>query len=302
MKKKYSLILLLFLLNACSFNNVFYQPYPLNQSSRFTDYDEEKGDTLQLQFDQQLNPLFTYKSGDSLQSNFNIENIFFLNPKGDSINAWLFTPKVPSNGTTIYYLHGNAGNMVIQYQLMTPFVERGFTVFMIDYSEFGFSTGKAKRKTVLEDAYAGFDYLLERDDISKENLILYGQSLGGHLATVVAEKYDDKIDALVIEGAFSSHKDIAAVKFKFLARILVKEAYSAKDTISSITKPILVIHSTEDARVPYSHGVRLYEKATDPKSFYKIEHRHVLAPLYYADSIAFKMEEMLVQSQKLEGI
>lgn len=295
MRNRYLIILLLLALNACSFNNGFYHPYPLEQSSSFTDYDEEKEDTLQLQFDNQLNPLFTYKSGDTLQSNFNLENIFVSNTKRDSINAWLFTPKVPSNGITIYYLHGNAGNMVVQYQLMTPFVERGYTVFMIDYSEFGFSTGKANRKTVLEDAYTGFDYLLGREDISKENLILYGQSLGGHLAAVVAKKYNDEIDALVIEGAFSSHKDIAAVKFKFLARLLVKEAYSAKDSIKMITKPILVIHSTEDTRVPFEQGVKLYENATSTKYFYTVEHRHVLAPLYYADSIAYKMDELILK-------
>ncbi|MBK9423616.1 MAG: hypothetical protein IPN54_05745 [Bacteroidetes bacterium] len=46
-------------------------------------------------------------------------------------------------------------------------------------------------------------------------LVIYGQSLGGHLAAVVAQQRQDDIDALVIEGAFSSHKDIASKRQVF---------------------------------------------------------------------------------------
>ena len=278
---------------SCSFNSLFLYPYELNESSTFKEFDENNNDTLQLNFDKNSNPVFGYVSNKEYKPKYKIEGLFIENNNGDSLNAWVMTPKEGGNGTTIYYLHGNAGNLVYQYQLMTPFVERGFTVFMIDYSEFGFSQGEATRKNVLADAYAGFDYVLS---LNPEKLILYGQSLGGHLAAAIANKYEEHIDALVVEAAFSSHKDIAAKDFKILGRIFVKEGYSAKDSIPLFSKPLLVIHSTEDKMVPYKHGVKLYNKATEPKSIYTIDKPHVLGPLYYADSIAFKMEHMLISS------
>lgn len=290
MKKVIQFVLVLSF-GSCSFNSMFFHPYELKESSTFKEFDEDKNDTLQLKFDKNKNPVFGYISNNEYESNYEIEGFFIEKSNGDSINAWMITPKGDRNGTTIYCLHGNAGNLVYQYRLMTPFVEKGFTVFMIDYSEFGFSQGEATRKNVLTDAYAGFDYILS---LKPEKLILYGQSLGGHLAAAIANKYEDQIDALVIEGAFSSHKDIAARDFKFLGRIFVKEGYSAKDSIPLFSKPVLVIHSTEDETIPYKHGVKLYEKASEPKKLYTIEKPHVRGPLYYADSIAFKMVQMII--------
>lgn len=280
-------------LNSCSFNAIFLHPYKLQTDSRFTDYDEEIDDTLQLCFNETCQPIFRYKSGLNYEPGYTIENHFVV-CEGDSLNAWYMKPNEP-NGTLIYYLHGNAGNIVYQYQLITPFVERGYSVFMIDYHGFGFSEGKSTRQNVLDAAYAGFDYLLENEELLEERTILYGQSLGGHLAVVTASKYKDHIDALVTEGAFASHKDIGNDRVKVLGKIFIKEMYSAKDSIRNLNIPKLIIHSAEDKVVPYDQGEILYEAAASPKEFYQIDKPHIRGPLYYADSIVARMEELLAQ-------
>ena len=124
-------------------------------------------------------------------------------------------------------------------------------------------------------------------------LIIYGQSLGGHLAAVVAKQREKDIDALVIEGGFSSHKDIAKSKGGFLGKLFIKEMYSGKISIKDFHKPLLVIHSSEDKEVPFALGKILFDNANEPKEFYEIKNCHICGPQFYADTISQKIKELL---------
>lgn len=283
---------LLFVVTSCSLNKIFLHPFELTADSHFQQYDEEKEDTLELNFTDKYDPIFSYQTKGELNTNYSLQKHFIGKNESDSLYAWYFKADKP-NGKVIYYLHGNAAHLVYQYQLMLPFVEEGYNVFMIDYSGFGFSSGKATRKNTLEDAYLGFEYLQQTDSLLGDELIVYGQSLGGHLSVVSTKKFEEHVDLLVVEGAFSSHKQIAGERVKVLGRVFTREMYSAEDTIPSLNVPVLIIHSNEDTTIPISHGKHLYDLAAEPKLFYEVDQKHVLAPLYYADSIIIKMENLL---------
>lgn len=286
-------ILLTFILSSCGMDFMYLFPYELNENSHFAQYDEDVGDTLQLDFDSLANPHFSYVNGSKYDPSYSIKNVFFEGDKGKKLDAWIMEPKTSSNGTSIFFLHGNAGHVVYMYQLALPFVERGYKVFLFDYSEFGFSEGKAKRKFILDDALYAFDYMQSREEFKNDQIVIYGQSLGGHLASVVGTIKQKHVDAMVIEGAFSSHKDIAADRVPFFGRIFVAEKYSGKDSIPNFDKPLLVIHSLDDKTVPFELGKKLYDHATEPKSFYQIDSCHICGPLLYPDSISMKIQNML---------
>jgi len=224
---------------------MFLHPVKLENDSTFKEYMEEKKDTISLSFNQQHYPILKNSHGESAELGYDVIGENFVNSKGDSINAWLLKPE-QYNGITIYFLHGNSGNIVYNYPLMINFAEAGYQIFMIDYSGFGFSQGETNRKNVLADGNEGLDYLINDLDIKYDKLIIYGQSLGGHLSCVVATQNQEKIDALVVEGAFSSHKDVANERVPVLARIFVREMYSAEKSLPDFKKPVLIIHSTED--------------------------------------------------------
>lgn len=280
-------------ITSCAFNKMFLHPFPLKTTDSYSDYNKDLNDTLTLTFTEDQTPIIKNSKAEIADLDYTIENIHFLSQHKDSLVAWFIKPNNNYNGITLYFLHGNAGNVVYNYLLMEPFVKKGFQVFMIDYSGFGFSQGKSKRKFVLTDAKDGLDYLLSRTDIKHEKLIMYGQSLGGHLAVVSGTQNQDRIDGLVIEGAFSSHKDVANDRVPFLSRIFVREMYSAEKNIGNYKKPLLIIHSTEDKTIPYKHAERLLELANEPKEFYTIDGRHVYGPLLYGDSIAEKLVELV---------
>jgi len=165
---------------------------------------------------------------------------------------------------------------------------------MFDYSGFGFSQGKATRNNVLTDALAAFDYLKTRQEVKGTKMVIYGQSLGGNLAPVVASKRQNETDGLVIEGGFSSYKDMAAIKYGFLGRILIAEKYSAMKSIQTYRKPLLSIHSSEGHTVPFDLGKKLFDNANEPKTFFKMAKRcHLCGTVYYPDEISQKIKSIV---------
>jgi len=228
-----------------------------------------------------------------MQPDYTIESVVFKSSSGNNLNGWMLKPKNTKPAITLLHLHGNGGWLLSQFRAITPLLKHGFQVFIFDYSGYGYSEGSATRDNVLMDGNSALTWLKSRPDVQQTPIVIYGQSLGGHLSAVVASQRQNEIDGLVIEGAFSSHKDIAADRGGFLGRIIVSEKYCGFESIRSFKKPVLVIHSTEDKVVPFEMGQKLYENANAPKEFYEIVNCHICGPKFYADSISQKIKKML---------
>jgi len=282
------------LLSSCNFNKMFLRPD--RYAADFKGFNiNTPNDTLGVRFTPQtFQPTFTKHNGrDTVELNYTIESVLFKSSNGNTLNGWFLKPIGLKADITILHLHGNAGSLVSQYKAMSPLTKNGFQILVFDYSGFGFSTGKSTRNSALKDALSALDYIKARPDVANTKLVLYGQSFGGHLSAVVAEERQKDIDALVLEGAFSSAKDIGASMVPVLGRICVKQGYCATRSIKHYTKPVMVIHSTEDKTVPFYMGQKLYDAANLPKQFYEIEKCHICGPRYYTDEITEKIKGML---------
>lgn len=291
-------ILITLFLTACSFNKMYLQPTSLPNIPPGKDYvsitTASKNDTTLVEFNAKtLQPTFFNTNKDTVNFDFTIESVVFKSLNGNKLNGWLLKPKNINPTITLLHFHGNAGFLVSQYQAMTPLLECGFQIFVFDYSGFGFSEGKATRQNVLIDGNSALSYVKSRDDVKNMKLVIYGQSLGGHLSAVVAQQRQTEIDGLVIEGAFSSHKDIARETAGIFGRMFVSEKYSAFRAIQEYQKPVLVIHSTEDETIPFEMGQKIFNNANEPKEFYEINKCHMCGPDFYADSISLKIRNML---------
>jgi dipeptidyl aminopeptidase/acylaminoacyl peptidase len=288
------LIILLFLLvTSCSFNRMFYHPVQLSSKTNEVTFPNST-DTIVVYFSgEDHSPTVTKNGKDTIDMGFTIESVLFESTDGNILNGWFLKPKDTKPTVTLLHLHGNSGFIPALVPSISPLVKEGFQIFMFDYSGFGFSEGKATRNHVLADAVSALDYLKTRPEVKNTKLVIYGQSLGGHLAAVVAARCQDDIDGLVVEGAFSSHRDIAVDRAGFIARILVKQGYNATKSISQYHKPLLVIHSTEDKTVPFYMGQKIYDHANPPKEFYEIENCHICGPRFYPEEIAGKIRKML---------
>jgi pimeloyl-ACP methyl ester carboxylesterase len=288
-------LLLLLCCSSCTFNKLFYQPERMPKPPvSFQLRNREKHDTVYVSIaDSNCQPVFRNAQHGPYDPGYTLESVFFRSGDGNRLNGWWLKPgRVQPNGITLLFLHGNGGNVLSQFAGAVPFVQRGFKVLLIDYSGYGYSEGHSTRKNFLTDGNSALSYLLGRPDVRGDKIVIYGQSLGGHLSATVAAQNEARIDGLVMEGAPSSHKDIAAYMsrpFGFTARLLVKEGYSARASIAQYHKPLLLIHSSEDRTVPFFLSHKIYERANAPKEFYEIKHGHIMGPEYYADSIAAKI-------------
>ena len=286
-------ILSVILLSSCSFNGMFLEPFKVPSHVQWLDL-IDGADTARYYFEPDAHrPTFLINDQDTVETDYTIESIMFESANGNKLNGCLLKPKNGNPTATILHFHGNGGLLVRYFNKITPLIKYGFQVFIFDYSGFGFSEGEATRENVLIDGNSALTYLKSRDDVKNTKLVIYGQSLGGHLSAVVAEQRQDEIDGLVVEGAFSSHKDVAAERAWIFGRLLVSEKYSAKESIKNYKKPVLIIHSSEDDVIPFEMGQTIFNNANAPKELYEIKNCHICGPKFYADSIASKIKAMI---------
>ncbi len=69
--------------------------------------------------------------------------------------------------------------------------------------------------------------------------------------------------------------------------------YSAKDLVSKITIPKLIIHSSEDIVNPYFMGQELYDSAMSPKKFWEIKGGHIEGFKFYEKEYFQKITELI---------
>ena len=100
-----------------------------------------------------------------------------------------------------------------------------------------------------------------------------GRSLGSAVATELAVRH--KAGALIIESGFTSVPDLGRKFFPHLpVRLISRFHYATMDKVGGIPIPKLFIHSPDDEIIPFEQGMRLFEKAREPREFLKIRGGH----------------------------
>lgn len=291
-----SLMLVLVGLTSCEFNGKFYYPQKISLPFSTPVISKENGDTIYTMsvLADSIPPVFTSKNVEKIEFDYHFESVLIKSTSGNKIHGWFIEPVDSArNNVTLFFLHGNGGNILSYLSLVFPFVEQGYQAFLFDYSGYGLSEGKPSRNNVYDDANSAFKHLVSRDEVKGTKIVVYGQSLGGHLTPSIALQNHNEISAVVIEGAFSSHKDIAAKGAGIFGRIFVRETYPAKNLISKLSIPTLIIHSTDDEVIPFKMGEKLYQNANDPKELFVIDGCHICGPKFYAEKISEKILGMI---------
>ncbi|MEA2016192.1 MAG: alpha/beta hydrolase [Actinomycetota bacterium] len=200
------------------------------------------------------------------------EEVILKTSDGINLCGWF----IPSRNSrkVMLFLHGNGGNISSRLTLIDYFNRRvGLSVFIIDYRGYGKSEGRITEAGTYLDARAAWDYLTVSKKIKPEDIIIYGRSLGGPIAARLAGEVDAKL--LILDSTFTSIKDIAAEMYPYLpVRRFFKYDYPTLSYIKSVKCPLMVIHSSGDDHVPFSHALKLYDIAKEPKQFLKISGTH----------------------------
>ena len=202
-------------------------------------------------------------------SGLDFEDIFFQTSDNLKLNGWF----IPSPGAkfTILFCHANAGNISHRLEKINFFHQLGCNVFIFDYRGYGLSKGRPSEKGLYLDTKAAYEYLLSRS-LQANWIIGYGESLGS--VAIIDLACRNRLSALIVEGAFSSGKDMARNIYPFLPYWIFSLRLDSESKIKSIKVPKLIIHSPNDEIVPYALARKLYEAAPPPKEFLQIRGGH----------------------------
>ena len=210
--------------------------------------------------------------GTPLDHGMNYEEVVLAAEDGAKIHGW-FIPN-PNASHVFLMFCGNAGNKSYMLDAVSMIYKLGYSVFIYDYREFGKSTGKLTEDTMYSDSELAWNYLTQTRGIPADQIVLHGRSLGVAMASWLATK--TKPAALIMESGFTSLGDMADFLYKWLpAKAMLKWKYDNVGRINEVTSPILIIHSTDDELIPYSHAQRLFEEAPGTKELITLSGDHL---------------------------
>ena len=190
--------------------------------------------------------------------------------EGQKLHAWWLPAEQPG-APAVLYLHGARWNLTASVTRVDRWRKLGFNVLAVDYRGFGQSSeASPSEQTAYEDADAAWAYLARIAPRSKHYIV--GHSLGGAIAVELARRRPDA-SGLVLEATFTSVKDMVAhSSWSFLpVDLILTQEFDALKKIPELKVPLLVVHGTRDAIVPFEMGEKLYEAARAPKRFVKVE-------------------------------
>jgi uncharacterized protein len=210
------------------------------------------------------------------------EEVSFTSRDGTSLSGWFIPAAGEPKGTVIHF-HGNAQNMTAHFGFVSWLPDQGFNLFVFDYRGYGKSAGNPEREGLYEDSMAALDYIEKRPGIDHERLLVLGQSLGGANAiTALGSQPRKGVRAVAIDSTFATYRGIVRDKIKEipllswlrwpLSYLLIGDSLSPETYVANIAPtPLLLMHGTADAVIPYNHGKRLFDAAGGPKQLWTID-------------------------------
>ena len=159
-------------------------------------------------------------SGDKLT--VSIDKIKIKNDDNIELLAW-YHEKDIEKYKTILFLHGNAGSLENRIHKINHFNDMDVNFLIISWRGFSGNKGQPTEKGLYNDAKSGVDWLKNKG-IKKENIIIYGESLGTGVATEIAQ--NKNFAGVILESPFTRIVSCCQSKYTiFPIYLLLKDKY-----------------------------------------------------------------------------
>ena len=212
---------------------------------------------------------------------------------GATVTGWVF--KSDPEAPWILHFHGNAGNISGRIDHLKLFKELGFNGVVFDYRGYGKSKGVPNEKGLVADGLAVVKYMTDTLLVDPNRLIYFGESLGGGVASAVAEVEEPR--ALILKSTFTSVPDLGSELYPFVpVRLISHTEFNTKDRVKRFLFPKLIIHGRPDTVIPYEHGQRLYQMASEPKRFLDVYRDHNTGPLGLGQEFKQVVKEFVLEA------
>ncbi len=172
--------------------------------------------------------------------NMDYQSIYLQTFDGEFIHAyWIYQLENIDSTITVLYLHGAGGNISHRLEVLRLFYENlHCNILIIDYrglilnifhnrlylfsfcSGFGKSSGSPSELGLYIDAQTAYDYLIYKQKILPENIIVLGTSLGASVAIQLVSDPLNRVKLAIFENAFISVPEMAKYFLTYAKSVL----------------------------------------------------------------------------------
>ena len=202
---------------------------------------------------------------------------------GIELNGWLTLPGISRgadsieirqilerSGPVVLYFPGNAGNRSLRVTQFDVLGSLDSPMVLVDYRGYGDNPGKPSELALARDARSIWNHLTTGLGVPPHRIVIYGESLGGGVATRLASdlcREGIQPGGLIIQSTFSSLVATAQFHFPVIpVSLLLVDRFPSDRRIATVTCPILQIHGQQDSVVPFLIGQKLFDAAPEQSS------------------------------------
>lgn len=181
---------------------------------------------------------------------------------GVDLSAW-WLPPASATDPVVLYLHGNGANLLTRGPWICRLRTLPGGVLAVDWRGYGSSGGVPSEAGLYEDARTAWRHLVGERGVAAERIIVYGKSLGGGPAAVLAAEVSPRL--LVLQSTFTSLPKLARQLFGRPVAVLTTSRFDVQAALSQVRAPVLIVHGSRDALVPSAMAYELAATAADAR-------------------------------------
>jgi predicted alpha/beta-fold hydrolase len=204
---------------------------------------------------------------------------FEIEPSNELLidGIWVSHFEFTKTGPTILFCHGNSGNLSNRNYMVKLCKMSNMNLIMFDYSGYGKSNGMPRTRRLLNDGEKVLEWASSR--VEQDKLIIWGESLGGSVASYLASK--NKCKKLVLFATFASLNDLAFGEEYSWWKLPIQSFLNlfvhplpTKSWVKESNVPTLVVHSKDDELISVKHARMLKEIDSERIFLREIEGGH----------------------------
>lgn len=180
------------------------------------------------------------------------------------VESWFLPPtsNSPATGAPLVIIaHGNGELMDIWPPRVTALHELGWGVLLVEYPGYGRSTGEPAEMTIAATFADAYDWAIHQPGVDPTKVILFGYSVGGGAIGTLAHQRASA--ALILMSTFTSVRALAG-RF-YLPGWLVRDPFDNLTVVRQYSRPLLLIHGSQDTTIPAANSVALQQAAPGSK-------------------------------------
>ncbi|MCB0353173.1 MAG: alpha/beta fold hydrolase [Bdellovibrionales bacterium] len=227
-----------------------------------------------------------------------VESIFIRSLDGTSLEVWRYAPESETsvNNYVAVIFHGNGGPVENFLFVQMWLAELGIPSYSFDYRGFGRSSGWPSEKGIYKDSDAVWKYVVEREGVTPDQIVVVGISVGSAPAARAAALHHPKL--LLLSSAFIDLRSAArAQPVVGLLAPFVWHRFPTKEYVQTLKQThLLLAHGLKDNIVPPKHSELLEEAYIGDGNVRRLEAKdsgHNLAFYALKDELKESLREWL---------